>query len=123
MAQPCHFHGSKAQHLTRDCNLLKNLKPSKSFALDQEKKYPAPDKSGGFPEEKGCLIIFGGSSGYESKRSQNLTTREVNVIKPAVPQWLRWSESTISFDRSGHPNHIPHLGRFPLMVDPLVSVV
>jgi hypothetical protein len=39
-----------------------------------------------------------------------------------VPEYLRWSESLITFDRTDHSDSIPKLGRFPLIVDPLVGM-
>ena len=35
--------------------------------------------------------------------------------------YLRWSESAITFDRTDHPDAIPHPGRYPLVVDPIVG--
>ena len=64
-------------------------------------------------------MIFGGSNGYESKRQQKVIAREVNMTTPAAPQYLKWSEHSISFDRTDHPDYIPEPGKFPLVVDPL----
>jgi hypothetical protein len=38
----------------------------------------------------------------------------------ATPEYLRWSESPITFDRTDHPDCIPKPGRFPLIVDLVV---
>lgn len=46
--------------------------------------------------------------------------RKINTAEPAVPQYLKWLGSAIFFDWSDHPDHFTHLGRFPLVVDPLV---
>ena len=27
----------------------------------------------------------------------------------------------ITFDQGDHPNHVPHLGRYPLMVSPIIG--
>ena len=40
---------------------------------------------------------------------------------PAMPAFLRWSESAITFDRTDHPDVIPHPGRYPLVVDPIIG--
>ena len=66
-------------------------------------------------------MIFRGSAAYDSKRSQKVARHEVYTAQPATPPFLRWSESAISFDRTDHPDTIPHLGRYPLVVDPIVS--
>ena len=43
------------------------------------------------------------------------------VLLQAMPSFLRWSESTITFDRTDHPESIPQSGRYPLMVDPIID--
>jgi hypothetical protein len=60
---------------------------------------------------------------YESKHKAKLTRRElksVNTINPMVPIFLRWSELEIKFNRCDHPNYIPSIGRYPLIVDPVI---
>ena len=42
--------------------------------------------------------------------------------KPATPPFLWWSESAITFDRTDHPDTVPHPGRYPLMVDPIIGM-
>ena len=62
-----------------------------------------------YPDPKGCLMIIGGSAVHESKHQQKLMDREVNAVTlgDVVPTFLKWSETTITFDRKDHPNHIP----------------
>jgi hypothetical protein len=67
--------------------------------------------------------IFGGPLAYESKRKQKLTEREINAVQPNTPQYLRWSETAIKFDRSDHPDRVVHPGRYPLVLDPVVRNV
>jgi hypothetical protein len=43
-------------------------------------------------------------------------------VSPTTPEYLRWSESPIIFDRMDHLNSIPKRGWFPLIVDLLVSM-
>jgi hypothetical protein len=45
----------------------------------------------------------------------------VYAVKLATPAFLWWSWSAITFDRSNHPDNIPHLGRYPLVVDPIID--
>ena len=66
-------------------------------------------------------MIFRGSAAYDSKRYQKVAHREVYTTEPATPAFLRWSESAITFDRADHPDSVPHLGRCPLMVNPIVG--
>ena len=55
----------------------------------------------------GYLMIFGGSAAYDSKRRQKLPRYEVYTAEPAMPTFLRWVESAITFDRTDHPESIP----------------
>ena len=81
----------------------------------------AEEKDDCFLMSDGCLMIFGGSAAYDSKHRQKVTRREVYKSQPATPPFLRWSESTITFDRTDHPDTIPHPGRYPLVVDPIIG--
>src|SRR5205809_7772854 len=55
--------------------------------------------------------------------SKSLPVREINAVMPIAPKYLKWSEVAITFDRSDHPRHIPHPGRYPLVLDPIVRTV
>ena len=93
----------------------------------EQGKDPAPttddveDKDDGFPTPDGCLMIFGGSAAYDSKRRQKVTCREVYMAQPATPPFLRWSEFAKTFDWTDHPDTVPHPGRYPLVVGPIVG--
>jgi hypothetical protein len=67
------------------------------------------------------MMVFSGPVAYESKRQQKLMRREVLFTEPAVPNYLKWAEAPITFDKTDHPDHIPQPGRFPLVVDPIVG--
>ena len=74
---------------------------------DQRKKpKPVADDAkgmdGGFLTLDGCLKIFSGAVAYDSKHRRKLARHEVYTIELATPSFLRWSESTITFDRSNH---------------------
>jgi hypothetical protein len=45
------------------------------------------------------------------------------VVSPATPEYLKWSEVIITFDRSDHPDFIPKLGRYPLIVSSIIKEV
>jgi hypothetical protein len=66
-------------------------------------------------------MIFDGLAVYDSKHQWKLTCREVYATVPATLAFLQWSRSAITFDRSDHPDSIPNLGRYPLIVDPIVD--
>ena len=44
------------------------------------------------------------------------------MAKPIVLTFLRWSESTITFDRTDHPESVPQPGRYPLVVNPIIDM-
>ena len=65
-----------------------------------------------FSTPKGCLMIFKGFNTYGLRTRHMLTFFYVNGLYLTVPQYLKWFETAITFDRSG---------RFPLIVDPIVG--
>jgi hypothetical protein len=46
---------------------------------------------------------------------------EVLVAEKAPPSFLDWSEDAITFSHEDHPNRIPNLGQYPLVVDPVIG--
>ena len=46
--------------------------------------------------------------------------REACATEMAVPSFLSWSESPITFDQKDHPSHIARLGHYPLIIDPII---
>ena len=81
----------------------------------------AEGKDDGFLMLGGCLMIFEGSAAYDSNRRQKLARREVYMTEPAMPSFLRWSESAITFDRTDHPKSVLQPGRYPFVVDPIIG--
>jgi hypothetical protein len=45
------------------------------------------------------------------------------AVGPATPEYIRWSEVSITFNRGNHPNFIPKSGRYPLVVYPIIKDV
>jgi hypothetical protein len=90
--------------------------------VDQEKKLEDP--KGDFPKaHKEVNYIYGGPESYESRRKQKLTAREVMAVSSTTPKYLKWSEVTITFDHSDHPDFVPKLRWYPLIVSPIVKYV
>src|SRR6266542_3240298 len=128
MESSCPFH-PKGKYSAKDCFALKAY-------MEKHSKYPThnqdgPDQNPGqqpvgpaFPDPEHQLnMIFGGSAAYESKWKQKLTAREINAVIPVTPKYLKWLEAPITFDRSDHPDNIPHPGCYPLVLDPIVRTV
>ena len=51
-----------------------------------------------FLNPKECIMIFGGSNAICSKRQHKVRYREACAIEMAIPSFLSWSESLITFD-------------------------
>jgi hypothetical protein len=49
--------------------------------------------------------------------------REVCLVKVAAPVYLDCSDKPITFDQGDHPDFVPSPGRYPLVVDPIISNV
>jgi hypothetical protein len=115
----------QGKHKTWDCDQLKGfvdevLRTTKK--VDPEKELEDP--KGDFPEaHKEVNYMYGGPDSYESRRKQKLTTPEVMAVSPATLEYLKWSEVPITFDRSDHPDFVPKLGQYPLIVRPIVKDV
>ncbi|KAI5014390.1 hypothetical protein ZWY2020_055780 [Hordeum vulgare] len=125
--QPCPIHTKmdeegKARflkHTTRQCRLLiqgfgEGQPSEKDNEQDEE------DKEDPFPRVHATLMIF---ADVESKSRLMLVNREVNMATPTNPTFLKWSQTAITFDQSGHPAHVPTPGRQALVVDPVVEGV
>ena len=55
------------------------------------------------------------------KRDQKLHKRVVNVVEPAVPRYLRWSEQPILWSRDDHPPRVDNPGHLALVLAPQVG--
>jgi hypothetical protein len=79
----------------------------------------ADEGNGDFQEpDKTVNVLFGG---LPTKRSQKATRREVLNIEPVVLTPLRWSEVPITFSRADQWTSFSELGRFPLVLKPVVA--
>jgi hypothetical protein len=45
------------------------------------------------------------------------------TISPTTPEYLKWSEVPITFNRSDHPDFVRKLGWYPLIVGSIVKDV
>jgi hypothetical protein len=59
--------------------------------------------------------------GPESVKARKAALREINATVPAVPHYLDWSDTTITWDRKDHPRHAARLGRYALIVHPMIG--
>ena len=74
-----------------------------------------------FPEVHGYFMIYGGQVANASARHRKQERWEVCSVKIAAPVYLDWSDKPITFDQGDHPDCVPSLGKYPLVVDPVVG--
>jgi hypothetical protein len=96
------------------------LKMAKKTNLEKKPK----EANGDFPKAyKEVNYIYGGPDSYESWRKQKLIAQEVMAVSPANPEYLKWSEVSITFDCSDHLDIVLKTGRYPLIVSLIVKDV
>jgi hypothetical protein len=79
-------------------------------------------KCGAFPRVDGEVnVIFGGHGSQENRRQQKLNDRQVLVATTSAPAPYRWPEYPITFSRADQWLHFDHLGKYPLLVDPVIQ--
>jgi hypothetical protein len=86
---------------------------------DNDKK--EGDKAEEFPEVHDCFMIYCGQVANASARHRKQERREVCSVKVAAPVYLDWSDKPITFDQGDHPDYMPSLGKYPLVVDPVIG--
>jgi hypothetical protein len=126
MHKQCPIH-PKSRHTLFECvTVCKSLNapplPQGGKRKDQEDD-EGGDKSGAqdFQDPKNIInVIFGGDGGFPSKRAQKLTLCEILSVEPATTRPLRYSEVLISFSRDDQWTSFSELGKFPLVLDPVV---
>jgi hypothetical protein len=125
MDSPCQNHGFPVRHKLWECELLKRFisKPPAKKVKPKEPAKPAEQEvpTEDFLETMGCIMIFDRAEAYGDKRRLKVAHREVYVAEPVIPRYLQWSEFPIVFDCRDHSNKIPHLGIYPLIVEPIVG--
>ena len=83
---------------------------------DEDPKPPRRDKK--YPKVKQSLVCFLGTPTAKEEKAE---LRELNATVPDVPQYLDWSEAPITWYREDHLEHVPHPGKYALVVDPIVD--
>jgi hypothetical protein len=116
---PWHLEGN---HTPEKCyQLWRALKdsPDPRPPHDKKGKKKANEGNDDFQEpNKTANVLFGG---LPTRWSQKATRREVLNIELAVPTPLRWSEVPITFSRADQWTSFTELGRFPLVLKPVVA--
>jgi hypothetical protein len=66
-------------------------------------------------------MIYGGQVTNALARHRKQEHREVCSARVAAPVYLDWSNKPITFNQGDHPDCVPSLGRYPLVVDPVIG--
>jgi hypothetical protein len=103
----CRNHGYLVKRTVEECDLIKRY-----FSGDYKMTGagvpfgPADNEEKGdaYLKPRGCLMIFSGPMAYESRHRQKFIARKVitATLGEAIPAFLKWLETTITFDRKDH---------------------
>jgi hypothetical protein len=119
--KPCPYHKTPVNHTLEQCNMLKKYYSRATVKDGEAKKDGGDGDAGGFPAVENVFLIFGGATVDMSNSQRKRERHEVFAAEKAPPSFLDWSEDAISFSREDHPNRIPNLGQYPLVVDPVIG--
>jgi hypothetical protein len=131
LQKKCPWHPG-ANHTAIDCYNLRRTfsNPSNDKKNKSTDKEPEEDDQGNKSRNakfqdasKTINVIFGGDQEFSSRREHKLLLREIMSVEPAVPRPLRWSEVPISFSRDDQWTNFSELGKFRLVLDPVVAEV
>ncbi|KAI5016376.1 hypothetical protein ZWY2020_006227 [Hordeum vulgare] len=104
---------------TRQCRLLiQRFGEDQSSEKDQEQE--DEEQEDHFPKVHDTLMIF---ADVESNSRLKVVNRELNMVVPSTPKYLKWSQTDITFNQSDYPPHVPTPRRRALVVDPVVEGV
>jgi hypothetical protein len=125
LKESCPYHKGPVKHTLEECDMLRRYfnkaGPSAEGGKDQGNNNKGGDKEEEFPEVHNCFMIYGAQVANTSARCRKQERREVCSVKVATPVYLDWSNKPITFDQDDHPDYIPNLGRYPLVVDPVIG--
>jgi hypothetical protein len=127
LKESCPYHQGPVKHTLEECVMLRRYfhkaGPPAEDGKSQGNNKKEGDKEEEFPEIHNCFMIYGGQAMNASARHRKQERREVCSVKVAASVYLDWSDKPITFDRGDHPDFVPSPGRYPLVVDPIISNV
>jgi hypothetical protein len=127
LKESCPYHRGPVKHTLEDCDMLRRYfnkaRPSAEGGKDQGNDKKGGDKEEEYPEVHNCFMNYDGQVANASARHCKQERREVCSVKVAAPVYLDWSDKPITFDQGDHPDFVSSPGRYPLVVDPIISNV
>jgi hypothetical protein len=125
LKESCPYHQGPIKYTLEECVLLRRyFHKAGSPAGDgkgQDNNKKEGDKAEEFPEVHGCFMIYSGQVANASARHRTQERREVCLVKVAAPVYLDWSDKPIIFDQGDHPDYVPRLGKYSLVVYPVIG--
>jgi hypothetical protein len=125
LKESCPYHQGPVKHTLEECVMLRRyfhkVGPPVEGGKGQDNGKKEGDKVEEFPEVHSCFMIYGGQVANASARHRKQERREVYSVKVAAPVYLDWSDKPITFDQGDHPDCVPSLGKYPLVVDPVIG--
>jgi hypothetical protein len=127
LKEPCPYHQGPVKHTIEECVMLRRhfdkAEPPTEGGRAHNNDKKEDHKAEEFPEVHDCFMIYGGQVVNASARHHKQERREVCSVKVAAPVYLDWSDKPITFDQGNHPDRVPSPGKYPLVVDPVISNV
>jgi hypothetical protein len=127
LKESCPYHQGPIKHTLEECVMLRSYfhkvgPPAEGGrAPDNDKK--EGHKAEEFPEVHDCFMIYGGQVANASAQHRKQERREVCLVKVAAPVYLDWFDKPITFDQGDHPDRVPSLEKYPLVVNPVIGNV
>jgi hypothetical protein len=92
-------HTYPIRHKLKECTMMNNYMTTGTFARGKKPEGDLMGKAAApFPKEKAVMSIYDGPTPHESQCKLNLVGRAINIVSLVVLEYLRWSESPITFD-------------------------
>jgi hypothetical protein len=121
LKKSCPYQKTLVNHTLEQCNMLKKYY-SRAIEKDGEAKKDGGDgDAGGFPAVENVFLIFEGQTVDMCHSQCKRERHEVLAAEKAPPSFLDWWGKAITSSREDHPNHIPNLGKYPLVIDPVIG--
>jgi hypothetical protein len=121
LKKPCPYHKTPINHTVEQFDMLKKYYSRVAAKENEAKKDGGDGGANCFPAVENVFLIFGGVDGGHVQQPAKQERHEVLTAEKALASFLDWSEDAITFSREDHPNRIPNLGQYPLVVDPVIS--
>jgi hypothetical protein len=127
LKESCPYHQGPVKHTLEECVMLwryfHKARPWAEGGRGHDNGKKEGNKAEEFPEVHDYFMIYGGQVVNASARHHKQECREVCSMKVAAPVYLDWSDKPITFDQGDHPDRVPSLGKYPLIVDPVICNV